>query len=292
MRLEGSIRRLLMRARPPVLALGGGGARGFVHIGVMRVLDAHSVRIRSTVGTSMGALMGAMYLVHKTAASVEERWRDALEQEVLPVVRQVRMVPRAEKKEHPLIQVARQIKNQVVVSFALNRSTVLDGSVLDQVVDFLLPDILIEDLPRPFIAVATDLESGAETRLSRGSLRMAVKASSSIPGMVPAKSVDGCELVDGGVVAEIPVAAARAQGRPVLVVDASMEIPPLEEDDLALDTMMRTQMMTSRLLRERQLADATWVIRPKIGHVAWADWGTFDELIAEGERAALEFFGV
>jgi NTE family protein len=291
MRLEGSIRRLLMRARPPVLALGGGGARGFVHIGVMRVLDAHSVRIRSTVGTSMGALMGAMYLVHKTAASVEERWRDALEQGVLPVVRQVRMVPRAEKKEHPLIQVARQIKNQVVVSFALNRSTVLDGSVLDQVVDFLLPDILIEDLPRPFIAVATDLESGAETRLSRGSLRMAVKASSSIPGMVPAKSVDGCELVDGGVVAEIPFAAARAQGRPVLVVDASMEIPPLEEDDLALDTMMRTQMMTSRLLRERQLADATWVIRPKIGHVAWADWGTFDELIAEGERAALEFFG-
>ena len=292
MRLEGSIRRLLMRARPPVLALGGGGARGFVHIGVMRVLDAHSVRIRSTVGTSMGALMGAMYLVHKTAASVEERWRDALEQGVLPVVRQVRMVPRAEKKEHPLIQVARQIKNQVVVSFALNRSTVLDGSVLDQVVDFLLPDILIEDLPRPFIAVATDLESGAETRLSRGSLRMAVKASSSIPGMVPAKLVDGCELVDGGVVAEIPVAAARAQGRPVLVVDASMEIPPLEEDDLALDTMMRTQMMTSRLLRERQLADATWVIRPKIGHVAWADWGTFDELIAEGERAALKFFGV
>jgi NTE family protein len=292
MRLEGSIRRLLMRARPPVLALGGGGARGFVHIGVMRVLDAHSVRIRSTVGTSMGALMGAMYLVHKTAASVEERWRDVLEQGVLPVVRQVRMVPRAEKKEHPLIQVARQIKNQVVVSFALNRSTVLDGSVLDQVVDFLIPDILIEDLPRPFIAVATDLESGAETRLSRGSLRMAVKASSSIPGMVPAKSVDGCELVDGGVVAEIPVAAARAQGRPVLVVDASMEIPPLEEDDLALDTMMRTQMMTSRLLRERQLADATWVIRPKIGHVAWADWGTFDELIAEGERAALEYFGV
>ena len=240
----------------------------------------------------MGALMGAMYLVHRTAASVEERWRDALEQGVLPVVRQVRMVPRAEKKEHPLIQVARQIKNQVVVSFALNRSTVLDGSVLDQVVDFLLPDILIEDLPRPFIAVATDLESGAETRLSRGSLRMAVKASSSIPGMTPAKSVDGCELVDGGVVAEIPVAAARAQGRPVLVVDASMEIPPLEEDDLALDTMMRTQMMTSRLLRERQLADATWVIRPKIGHVAWADWGTFDELIAEGEVAAREFFGV
>jgi len=280
-----------MRFRPPVLALGGGGARGFVHIGVMRVLDANSIRVRAIVGTSMGSLMGAMYLAHGSAQVVEDRWREAMDLGILPVVRQVRMVPRAEKKEHPLIQVARQIKNQVVVSFALNRSTVLDGAVLDQAVDHLLPDILIEDLPRPFVAVATDLESGAEVRLSRGSLRMAVKASSSIPGMVPAKLIDGRSMVDGGVVAEVPVAAARERDRSVLVVDASMEIPPVEEDDLALDTMMRTQMMTSQLLRQRQLADATWMIRPKIGHVAWADWGAIDEMIEAGETAARTFFG-
>jgi len=281
-----------MRARPPVLALGGGGARGFVHIGVMRVLDELSIRPRAIVGTSMGSLVGAMYLVHSAAAEVEALWREAIEREILPSVTPVTMVPRAEKKEHPLIQVARQIKNQVVVSFALNRSTVLDGSILDRAVDELLPDLSIEDLSIPFIAVATNLETGEEIRLDRGSLRMAVKASSSIPGMVPAKSIDGRELVDGGVVAEVPVAAARALGRAVLVVDASMEIPPLEDDDLALDTMMRTQMMTSRLLRERQLADATWVIRPRIGHVAWADWGTFDQMIEAGEDAAREFFGV
>lgn len=281
-----------MRFRSPVLALGGGGARGFVHIGVMRVLDANSIGVHAIVGTSMGSLMGAMYLAHGTARLVEDRWREAMELGILPVVRQVRMVPRAEKKEHPLIQVARQIKNQVVVSFALNRSTVLDGAVLDQVVDHLLPDILIEDLPRPFVAVATDLDSGAEVRLSRGSLRIAVKASSSIPGMVPAKLIDGRSLVDGAVVAEVPVAAARELGRSVLVVDAAMEIPPVEEDDLALDTMMRTQMMTSQLLRRRQLAETTWIIRPKIGHVAWADWGTSDEMIGAGETAAREFFGV
>ncbi len=273
-----------------MLALGGGGARGFVHVGVMRVLDQLSIRPYAMVGTSMGSLVGAMYLVHGSAAKVEERWRETMARGILPSVPPVSVVPRAEKKEHPLIQVARQIKNQVVVSFALNRSTVLDGSVLDRAVDQLLPDCAIEDLPIPFTAVATHLVTGDEVRLSRGSLRMAVKASSSIPGMVPAKSVDGCELVDGGVVAEVPVAAARALGRSVLVVDASMEIPPLEDDDLALDTMMRTQMMTSRLLRERQLADATWVISPKIGHVAWADWGTFDQMIEAGETAAKEFF--
>jgi NTE family protein len=199
-------------------------------------------------------------------------------------------VPRAEKKEHPLLQVARQVKDRVVISFALNRSTVLDGSDLDAAVDALLPDQLIEDLPVPFTAVATRLESGAEVRLSTGSLRDAVKASSAIPGMVPARTVDGSDLVDGGVVAEVPVAAARAVGRPVLVVDASMDVPPPAADDTALDTMMRTQMMTSRLLLRRQLADATWVIRPEIGHVAWADWGAMEAMIDAGERAAREFF--
>jgi predicted acylesterase/phospholipase RssA len=76
----------------------------------------------------------------------------------------------------------------------------------------------------------------------------------------------------------------------VLVVDASMELPPMKDDDIALDTMMRTQLMTSHLLRDRQLEEATWVIRPEIGHVAWAEWGTFDEMVLAGERAARLFF--
>ncbi|MCU0302453.1 MAG: patatin-like phospholipase family protein [Thermoanaerobaculales bacterium] len=290
MSLRGSIRRLAMRARPPTLALGGGGARGFVHIGVLRVLDERSVPIGAIAGTSMGSLMGAMYLVLGDAAKVEQAWRQAVDDGVLPAVRQVRMVPRVEKKEHPLLQVARQLRNRVVVSFALNRSTVLDGFVLDRVVDRLLPDVLIEDLPRPFAAVATDLSSGAETLLRTGSLRRAVKASSSIPGMVPATIIGGRPLVDGGVVAEVPVAPARVLGWPVLAVDASMEIPPPADDDLALDTMMRTQQMTANLLRERQLAGATWVVRPDIGHVAWADWGAFEAMIAAGASAARAFF--
>lgn len=290
MGIEGKIRRLLMRTRPPVFALGGGGARGFVHIGVMRVLDDLSIPVRAVVGTSMGSLMGAMYLVHGSSEAVEEAWRRIMDDGILPAVRQVKRVPRAEKKEHPLLQVARQIKDRVVVSFALNRSTVLDGSDLDAAVDALLPDLCVEDLSVPFTAVATHLESGAEVRLHTGSLRDAVKASSAIPGMVPARTIEGRDLVDGGVVAEVPVAAARDVGRPVLVVDASMDVPPLAEDDTALDTMMRTQMMTSRLLRRRQLADATWVIRPEIGHVAWADWGAMDEMIDAGERAARAFF--
>ncbi|MGD8440450.1 MAG: patatin-like phospholipase family protein, partial [Holophagae bacterium] len=290
MKWKGSSRRALMRLRSPVLALGGGGARGFVHIGVLRVIESAGVGVRAVVGTSMGSVMGAMYLVHGSAEAVEASWREAIREEIVPVVHQVRTARRATQREHPLIQAARRFKNRVEVSIALNRSTVLDGAVLDRAVDFLLPDIDIEDLPKPFTAVATHLETGAEVRLERGSLRSAVKASSSIPGMVPAVEIDGAQLVDGGVVAEVPIAAAKRFGSPVLAVDASMEIPSLSDDDLALDTMMRTQMMTSERLRQRQIAEVRWVIRPDIGPVAWADWDVMDEMIASGDRAARDFF--
>jgi NTE family protein len=292
MAVKGLIRRMVWRARAPILALGGGGARGFVHIGVMQVFDELGLRPRAIVGTSMGSLIGAMYLVHGSGKRVEALWRHAIDEELLPMVRRVRLVPRAEKREHPLLQVARRIKNRVVVSFALNRSTVLDAEALDRAVDALLPDILVEDLPIPFVAVATDLASGAEVRLTKGSLRDSVKASSSIPGMVPARTIDDRELVDGGVIAEVPVAAAVTLGRPVLCVDASMDLPPFDDDDIALDTMMRTQMMTSSRLRTRQLEGATWLIRPDVGHAAWADWGRFDELLAAGVVAAERFFGI
>jgi predicted acylesterase/phospholipase RssA len=68
-----------------------------------------------------------------------------------------------------------------------------------------------------------------------------------------------------------------------------MDLPPLNRDDIALDTMMRTQLMTSELLRRHQLEEATAVIRPAVGHVAWADWDCFDELVEAGEQATRRF---
>jgi NTE family protein len=141
------------------------------------------------------------------------------------------------------------------------------------------------------VVVATDLDNGKEVRLRRGSLRPALDATSAIPGMVPAVEVDGRRLVDGGVVAEIPVVAARDEGWPVVAVDTSMDIPPIAMDDLVLDTMWRTQMMTARLLRRRQLRSATHVIRPRVGNARWAEWYRFDEFVEAGRVATREFLG-
>lgn len=283
--------RLVWRIRPPVLALGGGGARGFAHLGVLQVLDEQRLPVRAIAGTSMGAVIGAMYCVRGSAVSAIDAWRRAIDEDLVPPIRAMGRIPEAHEHEHPLIQMARRIRSQIVVSFAINRATMLDDKDLVRAFEVLIPDIAIEELARPFVAVATDLENGEEVRIREGPLRRALKASSAIPGVLPAVRFDGRLLVDGGVVAEIPVAAAQGLGWPVVAVDVSMEPPPLRDRDIVLDTMMRTQMFTARLLRRRELSRVRAVIRPHVGHTTWADWDSFDDLVVEGRRAALEFFG-
>jgi NTE family protein len=282
----------MWRLRPPVLALGGGGARGFAHLGVLQVLDEVGLPVRGIVGTSMGAVVGGMYFAYGSAARATDLWREALEKELIPSVRPIGRVPDAETKEHPLIQVARRIRNRVVISFAMNKGTVLDDSALVEALEFLIPDLQFSDLPKPLVVVATNLETGAEERLRSGPIRPAMVATSAIPGMVPAVEIDGRPMVDGGVVAEVPAVAAREVGWPVIAVDVSLDVPPIREDDLVLDTMMRTQMMTARLLRRRQLRSATRIIRPGVGEARWAEWNRFDDFVDAGRKATLEFLGL
>ncbi len=285
-------RRLSWSVRPPVLALGGGGARGFAHLGVLEVLDGAGIPVRAVVGTSMGAVVGAMYLAHGSAEAAIQRWREGIASDMVPPIRPMRALPEAGTKEHPLVQAARRIRSQIVVAFAVNRTTVMDESDITQAFDFLVPDVAVTDLSRPFVAVATDLASGAEVRLRSGRLREVLQASSSIPGLLPAVSLDGRPLVDGGVVAEVPVAAALEIGWPVVGVDVSMELPPLSDDDVVLDTMVRAQMITAGLLRRAQLAKATAVIRPEVGVTTWADWDRFEDLVEAGRVAARDFLGL
>jgi NTE family protein len=280
------------RLRPPVLALGGGGARGFAHLGVLKALEEAGLSVRGIVGTSMGAVTGGMFLAHGSAARAIDLWREALERDLIPSVRPIGRVPDADAKEHPLTQIARRIRNRVVISFAMNRSTVLEEAALVKALEFMIPDVDFADLPKPLVVVATNLENGAEVRLRSGPIRSALVASSAIPGMVPSVDIEGQPLVDGGVVAEVPAVAAKDEGWPVVAIDVSLDVPPLRPDDLVLDTMMRTQMMTARLLRRRQLRSATHVIRPEVGDARWAEWNRFEEFVEAGRRATLEFLGL
>ncbi len=278
--------------RPPALALGGGGTRGFAHIGVLQELDRHSLPIRSITGTSMGAIVGAMYACLGSGDAVREKWREALARDLLPSPPQSSRSRSTEVQEHPLLQAARRFRNRLVVSFALHQPSMLEGTSIAEAVEFLLPDVQIEDLPIRFSAVAVDLDTGESVTLDAGPLRTAVKASGAIPGVLPAVEIDGRQLVDGGVVSEIPVREAHGAYRPVFAVDVSMDLGKRSDSDIALNTMMRTQTMTAAIVRQDQLRGARWVLKPEVGHATWSDWDLFEEMVETGAEAMRAWLGI
>ena len=161
------------------LILGSGGARGLAHIGVIKELEARGCAISSIVGCSMGALVGGFYAAGKLADY--ESWVTKLSE--WDVVR--------------FLDIS-----------LINRSGMMKGDLIMDQLRSLVGDRLIEDLPIPFTAVATDVVNKKEVWLSRGDLFDAVRASISIPGIFTPKQIDGQMLVDGGLLNPLPVAPA------------------------------------------------------------------------------------
>jgi NTE family protein len=169
------------------LVLGSGAARGFAHIGVMRVLQARGIIPDIIVGTSMGALVGGCYATNQL---------DALEQWARSLTR-------------------RRIIGYLDVTIA--GSGIIGGSRLASQLEQSIGDIAIEDLPIRFAAIATEIGTGHEVWLTRGSLVLALRASYALPGIFSPVHLGGRWLADGALVNPVPVSAARALGARVVI---------------------------------------------------------------------------
>ncbi|TAM51644.1 MAG: hypothetical protein EPN53_06565 [Acidobacteria bacterium] len=271
-----------------VLALGGGGARGLAHIGVLEVLEQAGVPIAGIAGTSAGAIVGAMWIVLGDAPAVTRRWREFLAAEILKELPDVRLSPTVSSRDNPLLLLARRLQRSAVVALALDRTSVVTHSQLARGVTFLLPDVTIESLSTKFAAVATDFDTGEPVLLRRGSLRAAVTASSAVPAVVPPFPLDGRHLTDGGTVADVPVAQARVLARrPVLAVSVGEGWQPQDPARITLaQAMMRATNMTHKALRDAQLASADLVLAPDVGALHWSEFSRLDEAVAAGRAAA------
>lgn len=182
--------------KPPkvALVLGAGGARGLAHIGVIEVLQEQGFDLAAVIGSSMGALVGGIHAAGRLAEYT--RWVGALERgDVLKLL-----------------------------DFAFGHPGLIKGDKIIGALRELVGDHLIEDLPIPYVAVATDLQRQREHWLTMGSLFDAIRASMAIPMVFTPHRIDGRELVDGGLLAPIPIAATRLFSADlVVVVDANSQ---------------------------------------------------------------------
>jgi NTE family protein len=282
------------------LALGGGMARGFAHIGVLRCLDRHGIKPAILAGTSIGSVVGAAYLVGKL--DVLEEWALSLN----------------------------RLKILSYLDIRVRSAGMIGGNRLNNLLLEHFKDTMMEELPIPFVTVAADLKTGHEVWIRRGELMKAMTASFALPGVFPPVERNGRLLVDGALVNPVPVAACQALGaRMTIGVDLHADIigkagkpgqpyqtvagfdpfndkdvPPEEQQKissgLTRKLFRREQnspslfgvmisslgIMQDRMTRSRLAADPPDIhIKPLIGHIGLLEFERAKELIALGDES-------
>jgi NTE family protein len=270
------------------LALGGGGARGISHIGVLRVLEQENISIDLLVGTSIGALVGAAYASGMTADQIEEKFDTYL---ASPRFQASALYALAGVNESDKSGIGNRIqsffKDRIHFIQAMFRPGILDNNSLKEAIDFFVPDIEIEKTNVLFRAVATDLSTGNEVIFSTGSLRHAVMASCAVPGIIEPVRVGEKVLVDGGVICLVPISVARRAGADIVIaVVVDRDIYSVEEFQNVFSIYFRASQIMSHRLKNHELMDADVVIQPAVGDLHWAGFSEAKGLVAEGEKAA------
>ncbi len=272
------------------LALGGGGARGIAHIGVLKVLESEGIHLQMIAGTSFGSIVGAMYAQNPAILPLQKRVLAFLKSEAFRRTKIFFIKRHYEEKKSKsfMTNLKTYLQKGIFFGISLQRPSFISEDVFLSQMAQLLEDEPIEKTAIPFVAVATDLSNATEVVLSEGSIRRAVAASCAIPGVLPPIHVNGAQLIDGGWVNQVPVEPLQSSGVDVVIaVNISEEVEAGDKVfDSGLDVVLRANEITRSVLSNKQLRDVDFSIRPEIGDIHWSDFWRYDEAIAKGEEAA------
>lgn len=242
---------------PPKIALvlGGGAARGFAHVGVIKILEAQGFSPDVVVGTSAGSVVGALYAAGHTGFDLQRRALD--------------------------------LDEKAVSDWALPNRGFIKGESLQNYINEAVKGLPIEQLVKPLGIVATDLHSGEQVVFRRGNTGMAVRASSSVPGVFQPVTIDGREFVDGGLTSPVPVKAARDMGADIVIaVDISKE-PSRSKVRDTIDVLLQTFLIMGRAIAAQELQAADVVVVPATAELTSATFESRHLAIMEGEKAAM-----
>ncbi len=244
-------------SRPPRigLALGGGAARGFAHIGVIQVLEEAGLKPDLVVGTSAGSLVASLYAAGRTGPE--------------------------------LAKLALGMDESAITDWSFPGRGLIRGEALARYVREQTGNRPIEALPLPLGIVATDLDSGQAMLFQRGDVGMAVRASSAVPAVFQPVRIGGREYVDGGLVSPVPVRFARQMGAE-LVIAVDISSPPdgnATGDPFSL--LLQTFAIMGRSINRFELEDADVVLRPRLLGMSSADFTARKRAIDAGREAAL-----
>ncbi len=249
------------------LALGSGAARGLAHIGVLAALQKIGIRIDMISGTSMGALIGAVFAKGEDVDSMKE-----------------------------LAAELGAKRFSFLADPALPAAGLISGRKIDSMLTSIFGDLEFPELDVPFVCSATDIESGEEVVINQGLVRTGVKASCSIPVILAPTRYDGRFLVDGALVNPVPVSLLKRMGADIVI---GVNVVSAESGNSQGDSTKKSKQkapnilsiafQTVNIVSSQKLlacqAEADIVINPRVSHIGRGDFHRVDELVLEGERA-------
>lgn len=244
-------------ARPPRigLALGGGAARGFAHIGVIQVLEENGIRPSLVVGTSVGSLVAAMYASGKSGAE--------------------------------LAVLAESMDETAFTDWSFPGRGLIRGEALAKYVREQTGGRPIEQMRLPLGIVATDLDNGQPILFQRGDPGMAVRASSAVPAVFQPVRIGTREYVDGGLVSPVPVRFAHEMGAEVVIAVDISAVPEGNSTGDAMRMLLQTFAIMGRSINHFELRDADVVLRPRLNGVSGTDFTSRRRSILAGREAAM-----
>ena len=245
--------------RPPRvgLALGGGAARGFAHVGVIQVLEEAGLKPDLVVGTSAGSLVAALYASGRTGAQLQ--------------------------------QVALQMEEAAFTDWTLPLfgRGMLRGEALARYVNAQVGGKLIDAMPLPLGIAATDLNSGQGVLFRRGDTGTAVRASSAVPTVFQPVKISGHEYVDGGLVSPVPVRYAKEMGAELVIAVDISSAPEGNPAGDSLQILLQTFAIMGKSINRHELREADVVVRPALAGIGSADFSSRKRAIEAGRVAML-----
>jgi NTE family protein len=274
------------------LVLGGGGARGFAHLGVLKVLEREGVPVDLIVGCSAGALIGTLFAF---SGSTQEAQRGLVALSSSPGFsdghyRDIQTIAPLAGGAKPGFfgRLHRAYKMASFFATTLLRESFVHPKEFERNVASVIPDRRLEESPIPLAIVATDLKTGDEVVLREGPARLAVQASSAIAGVFPPVKVGGRDLVDGGFVDKVPVETALRLGADVVIaVNVGMDVERNGDVRRRGATISaRANSIMSEAMTAVQTRFADVMICPDVQSVHWADFRSVERAVPLGEAAA------
>lgn len=267
------------------LALGGGGARGTAHIGVIRALERHKIDFDFIAGTSMGAVVGASYCLTKDINWVEEKILKLTRTKEIMDMEKLSAPNPGEEKRILIEELSTFVKGLYLWNIRAIKRWIVDNAQMETVIDELVQEKNFDDLKLPFYAACCDLNTGEEVTIEKGKIKTAVLASIAIPGVFSPVEREGRILVDGGIINLAPISSCKGKNADfIIAVNVEENITPRKFKN-GMEIIFQSDLITQYELNRLKLREADFVINPDVSNISWAQFSASERCIENGYEA-------